>query len=569
MTASWFWERRRSGLALLLIVLVGAALRAVEFPRPHQVIAGDELGYLHGGLELLEGLPPGFKMAPAGPTTWLGWAWAGGMAARHTLIPGPEERAVPLQVRPFIAVNHALFDLYRDATPLRIVLSAVSAIVSIIAIVAAFHLGHYRAGLLGAVFLGGLAAALPLLVSYATFTRSYSLAWSFAIIAWSIAATDTGKRRARLAGIVMGLAIGSRIDMLVLLPVILWEFWDRPEATSGFWRLMGTWVRVTVIMVMTALLVAPWLLTHFIGNLRNIATVRFSAPAFVPPSVSTTMLDFAWTNALLPVLVLFVLGMILVPRPRRMRTWIAALYTLLLLSAIVKGSGFGLRHDAGAVIALMILACVALMSWIARWPRVAAGMVGICLALALGQSTWYVLQRHRTRVIENVTPWIESHVPPGTRVYLMSETTDRVPLPTTESADRLWSEVTNSDAWKKKFESGLKRFNLSVSQMPRALSEENMIQERAGYRGWFILGSRPQLPLPRYDVRISVSLVFGITDWSAELARDGAGGVVVWRGPLDTKPDILGEPLVQWLGAPEDCIYIFGTPDVRAKLAAH
>ena len=121
-------------LALIGLLLLGVILRWAQFPKPGQPPQIDELGYMSGGLTLLEGITPGYKFAPAGPTTWLGWAYAGTEATKNLIMPGPEERAVPIQVRPFVAVNHALFDLYRDFSGLQHFIVIFNIVLSVIAI---------------------------------------------------------------------------------------------------------------------------------------------------------------------------------------------------------------------------------------------------------------------------------------------------------------------------------------------------------------------------------------------------------------------------------------------------
>ena len=71
---------------------------------------------------------------------------------------------------------------------------------------------------------GGLAAAAPLLVEYAGMARPYALAWSFGILGvyW---ASLGGGRRWLLSGILAGLAVGTRLEMLLLLPYVLGEAW--------------------------------------------------------------------------------------------------------------------------------------------------------------------------------------------------------------------------------------------------------------------------------------------------------------------------------------------------------
>ncbi len=123
------------------------------------------------------------------------------------------------------AVEHALFDIYRNMIHLRLVVMILINFLSLLGIWAGFETGYYRAKLPGAILTGGLMAFLPLFVSYAGMARPYAMAWSFGVIGHYYAVTQVGHRRLLGSAIFMGLAVSSRIDMLVFAPLILWEFW--------------------------------------------------------------------------------------------------------------------------------------------------------------------------------------------------------------------------------------------------------------------------------------------------------------------------------------------------------
>src|SRR5262245_58828212 len=86
--------------ALLVVRTVAVALSIWDFPFRYEVRGVDEYPYVIRSLELLEGMTPAYKYAPNGPQTWLGWAYAGSLAARYFIAPTAEEKAVPFQVRP-------------------------------------------------------------------------------------------------------------------------------------------------------------------------------------------------------------------------------------------------------------------------------------------------------------------------------------------------------------------------------------------------------------------------------------------------------------------------------------
>lgn len=537
------------------MILLAVVLRALEFPKAHQVPRDDETGYLIGGLLLLEGLPPPYKAAPAGPTTWLAFAYAAGSAITHLALPDEADRSLPWQIRPFAAINRALFELYRDITPLHRLVAAVSAAMSLAAVVAAARMGLARAGAAGALLLGGLAAALPLFVEYSCQARSYSMAWSLALVAWSVAAVHSGRHRRAITAVIMGLAIASRIEMVLLLPLILLEFIERPglePLVMTIWRLLRT-------TALTAVVMAPWLLTHLLGNLRTIATVRLTGP-LQSASGWGVLSELSWAQGLGPLVIVVLVGVGLALSVRKVRLLLLYGYALLLLAtSLLFGSGFGMRHDAPAVIALVGAGCYALGAWRARFPRSVWVAAGVAVALPAVQGVRQAIHDRRSIPVEASTAWIEEHVPDGARVFLVNEASMRLPLPTPEASQRLWAEVTSDAAWRRKFEAGLSRFNLSAGSLPRALSEENLVQDRGNYRRWFILGSPTTAPIPRYDLHVSgFSATFGLKDIESALAATDCW--VVWRGSLEEKPAVLGDPIMQWVGRPDSSVYIFATP---------
>lgn len=121
--------------------------------------------------------------------------------------------------------------------------------------------------------MGGLFAGAPLFLTFSEMSRPYSMAWSFSIAALFFASSNAGVSRRWIAtAIFLGLSIGSRIEMLCLVPMVGWIFWDRRGATP--WKL--ALAKLILLSLGVAVWVSPWLMIHVLGNLRTIATVRFA-----------------------------------------------------------------------------------------------------------------------------------------------------------------------------------------------------------------------------------------------------------------------------------------------------
>lgn len=517
------WNRPAQIFAVAL--LIGAmVLRLWDWPSRYRA-ADDEAGYLCSSLVLVEGITPGYQPAPAGPQIWLGWVWAQAHVLREFLLPDAALPHVALSIRPFVAMNQALFALYRDLTGLHEFILAVNVALLLIAVAAAFGYGHRRGGIAAGILAAGLLATSPLMVAYSLQSRPYSMAWSFGAVALYAAAA----KRPAWAGIFLGLAIGSRIEMLLLLPLVIWEAWGR-----------RAWLTVTLITLLTAYVVAPWLLTGLPGNLRAIATIQFANPTAARDGVASVLRDFAWTNGFGVAAILFFLGIpALLSGPNRRRQGVLVALVLLLSATIFKSTGYGLRHHGAAILTVIFAAAMATGALNKRWPRMTA--LAVCAALALPLMQTVGIGRPPPAV--STADWVQTHVPAGTVLYVDSGLL-KTPLPTPSSADAIWNQVTGPDAWRRKFAAGVRRFGLSADQIPRAMSEENLVQDHGSLRRWFILGSELGDQEPRYDIRlIQPSPIFGvrIADVPAEFAR--TGGVVFWE-PLryGPPPPSMGRP---------------------------
>lgn len=543
----------RKPLALLLgLLLIAAALIALDFPRRHEIRNDDEHGYLSGGPEVLEGIMPGHQAAPAGPFFWAGWTYMAGSSARQFIAPDPDLRSVPPKVRVFLAIDRALFHMYHDPSMMRMVLLGFFGIVSVCAVAAGFGFGRRYAGLPGALAVGGLAAVTPLLVDFTSMARPYAAAWAFAILAIYFAGTRL-RHRWLIAAIFFGLSVGSRIDMLVLFPFVLWEL--------ACWREPGTpipWLRTGIASVLATLLIAPWLLIGIIGNLRSIATIQAAGAPGGRTPLAQTLLDFTWGQGLLPALVLFACVPLLgagVDWRRRLRASLFGVYFALLCLRMFWSTGFGLHHSGAAVVGFL-LGCAFPMRVIAnRWPRGAMWAAVAILILPVAQTLWAIRAHRAAYVPEDACGWVEQNVLPGSRLYILGWTNAfHQPLPTRDASNVLWSEVADISAGDRKFASGLSRFGLPKTQMPRGLAEVNLVQEREIRRGWFILGGGPPSAGPRFDIRlVHSSPVFGIQDFPAAFAEKP--GVVIWRGM--EPPPFLGPPTIAWTGAVENSTYLY------------
>jgi hypothetical protein len=180
-------------------------------------------------------------------------------------------------------------------------------------------------------------------------------------------------------------------------------------------------------------------------------------------------------------------------------------------------------------------------------------VASVALLLAGSETVAATHAYHASYIPDSATQWVNTHVPPGAIVYLSP--TFRDPLPTPESADAIWDEVSGRQATTRKFDKALLRFNLGRALPPRALSEQIVTTERGYARRFYILGSRPEQVGPRFDLRRYYSSdVFGLQDPVPEYLR--TGGVLIWRG--DGPPPGLGAaPAMKWTNAAGRGTYIF------------
>jgi hypothetical protein len=549
----------RARLSLLLVLVLGAGVMAANFPPRYELRNGDEIFYVQGGLALWEGIIPTAKYAPAGPQTWISWAYAAARTAWDYVRPGPEERPAPGVLRPFVAANRALFDTYRDSSRLREIEIAANDAMFLAAIAAAFGLGWKRGGaapLATAILAACLTLALPIFVKLSGEARPYIAGWSLGFIALYFASPP--RARPLASAIAFGLAIGSRVEMVVLVPLI---FIDLLAAEGTRCERLRGLIRYTAVTAMTVLLIAPWTLTNLVGNLRTIATVGFAPPQGWR-TLPESMLDVFWRQGLGMALLLVVAALIFA---KTWKTRIAVLYVLLLTASVIKSAGWGLQHRGGQVVAIVSFAAVGLGFLSERWPRAVVWVAALTLLLPVIQTGREIRQRRADYAPDRTVAWLNRHVPAGTIVYTGDEIEN--PLPTAQSADAIWDWVNHTGAWKLKVSAAIKRFGASADDLPIAFSEEDMIMEKGNCRGWYILGSRPTLTDPRFDIRLfSGSPVYTPSVDDIGKIFQQTGGVLVYHFGLGDAPLGLGQPTVQWLGASNTGCQIFCSPDVLARL---
>ena len=539
-------------------MLIGTALRIYNFPAPYEQRDSDEVGYLQSSLAVLEGAIPGYKAAPAGPQIWIGWCYAAAKTAGYLLMPTAEERACPLTMRPFIALNHALFDCYRELGGIRMWTIGVSVLISIVAIWAAFRLGCIYAGSAGGILLGGLVACLPLFVNLATQSRPYSLAWSFGFISLYQAAKGASSRRWTISALFLGLSIASRIEMLCLAPFVIGEYIRVTQ--NGRWRLAA---QIVGLALLIGCATAPWLTSSLVGNLKTIVAVRLIGTADTMPTARQSIAEVTIQQGLLVTAILLLAGFAAwTDAASRGRPWLVLL-AMLLVATILRPTGYGLQHQGPAIMVLVVYAAIGL-GWIERrWPRAAVPVALLAIVFPLAQSLRMIHANRVDYVASDPTAWIERNVPAGTTVYWWLALS-RLPLPTIQASDAIWAPLSDPHAYERKMQWGSDRVGSTLAESPRVLADDLMAKDRTQFRCWFVLGGRSQVQIPRYDVRIlGGSAVFGNQDPIEKLA--GASGVIVVRGePVPA----LGEPEVLWTHDGVNGIMIYCSPDVRAQLRA-
>lgn len=535
------------------VLVVGLGLRFLLFPPAYVPLQEDELGYAADGLLLLEGVALGFKFAPGAFTTWLGFAYGAASWAINTLNSLESSMAFPLLVKPFLALDQTLFDIYADMSGVHTVIVVVVLVTSLLGVYGATRIGRHFAGWPGALLVGGLAAVAPLQCWFAVQSRPYSPAWSLTILSLSVMITSQRSTRWTWAGIIYGLAVASRIEMLLVVPLFVWLVWavseDRTRVRCG--------VRMTGAAVLAFLISAPWFIGHLVGNVRKMMTVVVLEGR---ASETLSMVDFMMNEGLAAVVIVTVIGVLLRCRSDGWKAWVAVVYLLVLGVALVavKTSG-GLRHAGHSFVIVMVLSGFALggiqRASGKRWGMPVAGVVAVlALSLPFARSMSMAREVRSGWVKHDAVGWIESHVPAGSRVFLTRPHT-KIPLPTQVSADRIWAQAAHQTAWSEKLEGRLAEIGVELDYVPRGLSMEHMYQELSGLRRYFILGGVHTRSRPRYDLKLLSRGEGSDEFWTAldEFQRDG-GVFWHWGQSLDGE---LGPPSQAWLAPNGNGMFLY------------
>jgi hypothetical protein len=536
----------RPTLTPTLCVLLGAILRFGRIPLPGAPSQFDETSYLSNGLLLLEGETPINKYAPSGPLTWLSAAYGGAKALLKLIANGADISSFPPILRPAAALQSALFDLDADLSGLRLTVVILTVLLTLAGIVAACRLGRALGGTAGEIMAGLMAASLPIFVEMSTEARPYASAWAFALMA--LAAAAGGKPRGPGAGIFLGLAIGSHVDMLRIAPLVLLLQWRHAETARPAWGELG---RTLGIAAVAFLLVAPWYPLHLFDNIRQIVSVRvlgaadhgsqaFQTYLVLPLAAALTGLLVGGWRRDWPVLGCFV--------------WLG-LNTLLAL----RPSQHGLQHDGALLVMMVALAPLGVSILIERVAvlrpfLIAAFLVSVVVAPAVKQGITTAFVHGRSLSPDTAVAWIEANIPPGTAVYL-DPGQFRMLLPTPKAADRLWADVASPYAWKEKYLHDVARYDLDGGEPVRVMAEDRMVADRGNRRRYYMLGSAGEPDRPRYDLRpVSYGGFFDVPPQIAIQRLCAEGGAYLHSGPAIPE---LPPPAKSWVRPDGNSTYVY------------
>lgn len=545
------------GVAIALGLCLGLALllRILAFPHLLSPVQADDIGYLGDGLMVAEGGTPGFKMAPNGPLDWFVASYAG-LATLGTLLEGSAEigRLQPL-LRPGAALEAALFRIYADMSGLRIASVACIMLISLAGCWAAVRFGRAAGGTAGAFAGGLLAAALPAFLIQSVQAGPYAIAWAAALVA-AAAVGGRGERAHPIAaGVLLGLAVGSRIEVALVWPVLSLLQWRRAPDRRMPWR---EGLSMTGAAAIAFLVVAPWYVPHLIGNLRVLLSASLHETSF--HSIVPGWISLFKEGALLP-LVVAIIGVLFGGlRQRRWPDVASGVWLLLVAAHAYRPSPWGIRHDGAFLVSVILLTPVGLanLTEIVPTRHRALGrflLVGLISAPALVYGTLLAAHMRRGNAPDAAVAWVEQHIAAGARVYVSGNMV-RALLPTAEASERLWTQVRAPDAWEAKYRSGIEGIGLGNARLPRALSEEWTYQDIELRRRYYILGA-PLLPKrPRYNLWIvSEGSFYDMTPSAAVDLVCREGGVYIMREP---SPDPrLPSPAASWIRPGSQSTYVY------------
>ena len=535
----------RPTLTPTLCVLLGAILRFGRFPLSGAPSQFDEVSYLSNGLLLLEGETPINKYAPSGPLTWLSAAYGGVKALFKLIANGADVAGFPPILRPPAALQSTLFELYGDLSGLRLAAVIAALLLTLAAIVAACRLGRALGGTAGEIMAGLMAASLPIFVEMSTETRPYGWAWAFALMALAAAAEG---RRSASAGIFLGLAIGSHVDMLRVVPLVLLLQWRGMETGGPPWRALGKTLGIAAIAFV---LIAPWYPLHLADNVRQIVSVRILSAADRGSQAFQTYLALPLAAALTGLLV-----------GGWRRDWpVLGCFVWLGLNALlaVRPSVHGLQHDGALIVMMVALAPLGVAILIDNVAKlrpflICAVLVSVVVAPGVKQGIMTAFVHGRSLAPDSSVAWIEANVQPGTAVYVDSGQF-RSLLPTPKAADRLWADVASPYAWKEKYLHDIARYGLdSIEPLP-VMAADRMAADLGNRRRFYILGLPGQTDRPRYELRpVSYGGFFDLQPKAAVARLCEEGGVYLHSG--SAIPD-LPDPVQSWIRPDGNSTYIY------------
>lgn len=553
---------KTNAIPLAVLLVLGLVLRLAAWPDRGVAADCDEMGYLTCGVQMWEGVPASYKTGPNGPQTWAQWLYMASLTGKHFFLGDSQIRSAPWQSRAYLATDAALFDTYANQESIRQVMLALSAGISLLGIAAAYRLGRAYGGTPGGCLLGGAVALWPLAIEMGAQTRPYSDSWMFGIMALA-ATTKMSPNRIYWIGVYFGFAVASRLDMLGLLPLLVWLMWTQPTAAPFYKQLFGS----AVVGAVVTLLLAPWILTNLLGNLRLWVTHIFIGQHV--GARAETAYGIFWEQGFAAFIALGFVGLLLSPKTRSewIRRGLLLAIVALQLWGIFGGPPQPMRFHGSRIIVLLVAMAIGIPGITNRFPKWSALVVGFVLA---GPALFCAIQTveiNSHRYDGNIVPWIETHVPDGTTIYMSPGYEIQTPLPTEASSRQLWEEVYGFEAWSKKYTRGVSRFQLqSDGYLPRALAQENLVLDRFSACRFFILGSGRHPDRPRFNIKIyAQGEVFYTPLSKLKTDFDRTGGIVISRNQrLD--PNEFGDPVYTRLGASGRSLFVYCSRDLRPAL---
>lgn len=541
---------------LLTVLLLGFLLRVYTLPGRYEQRNIDEPAYVASSLLLIEGVTPGHHAVPGGLQFWAQWMYVGFQGAWNLFHPIPEEAQLGLkQGRPLYALDRAIFDNYRDISHLRNFTLWCNIGYGLLAIAAAWKFGDMAGGFYGALAAGGMIAFLPIYVDLAGTSRPHIAALSMVVLCVIAVTRSRGLEQIGPAAVFFGLAVGTRIEMGTVLPLIA----AIAITDAGWIRGIRRLVIFGIYALVTFMAIAPWWLMTLFGNIRSIVGSRFQVGVVGGVSTGDVVVEFLFLNALLvPTLLMFLSWR----RAIRIRHgWVIPAAATLIFGTMLAGGNNAIAYQTPVVMTVILIAAMGVQELPARMTRPVLVALLVSFACAAGFSIRQTMHYKAAYVPDEAADWVEAHVPPGTRVY-WPHGLSKLPLPTEAAATAMWDEMMNDDGWRRKTAWALQTPNDWKRPLPRSTSDEIMLKERANVRLWFILGGRPEVKAPRFDIRQhGSSLTFGVRDPIGDFQK--TGGVLVWRGD---RPTQLGEPEISWTKNQTSGTFIYVAPELKPQL---